>query len=74
MKVIFNSEGLPYDFGDRVDNYVGENTIAEVSDDIEMWRVSYDYDTTSVVIRYEGMSNEDAHAQKIADEEAADAE
>lgn len=45
----------------------------EVDEDIATWRISYDVENEAVVVKYDGMSNDEAIAQFEADVEAANA-
>jgi hypothetical protein len=51
----------------------GNGIKAEVPEGIESWRLSLDLDTNTVVVAYEGMTEEDAHAQKLIDDLAVQA-
>ena len=41
--------------------------MADVPDGIESWRLSYNTATKAVVVRYEGLSEEDAVAKQLSD-------
>lgn len=45
----------------------------EVDEDIATWRISYDVENEAVVVKYDGMSNDDAIAQFETDVAAANA-
>jgi len=45
----------------------------EVDEDIATWRISYDVENEAIVVKYDGMSNDDAIAQYEADVAAANA-
>jgi len=51
----------------------GTGIKAEVPEGIESWRLSLDPDTNAVNVAYEGMTEEDAHAQKLIDDLAVQA-
>ena len=44
--------------------------MADVPDGIETWRLSYNTATKAVVVRYEGLSEEDAVAKQLSDGKA----
>ena len=71
MIYYFNNAGEPY----TSHVITGDESVAqgmaiksEVPEDIESWRLSLDTDTNLVTVAYEGMSEEDAQAQKLIDE------
>ena len=73
MIYYFNNAGEPYTpFANTGDEAVaqGMGIKSEVPEDIESWRLSLDPDTNVVTVAYEGMSEEDAHVQKLIDEKA----
>ena len=78
MIYYFNNAGEPY----TPHAITGDEAVAqdmaiksEVPEDIESWRLSLDTDTNLVTVAYEGMTEEDAHAQKLIDEKViSDAE
>ena len=45
----------------------------EVDEDIATWRISYDVENEAVVVKYDGMSNDDAISQFETDVAAANA-
>ena len=58
-----------------IESYTVNDDMIEVSVDesIAEWRISYDVESEAVVVKYDGMSNEDAIAQYEADVAAANA-
>jgi len=69
----FNNDGEPVTplsvSGDELVSK-GIGIKADVPDGIEAWRLSYDTVAKKVVVRYEGLSEEDAVAKQLADGEA----
>ena len=67
MKLVFNNEGVLMATGaDAASAYSADEncTVADsVSGVLEMWRYSYDADTSSVVVRYADMTDAEALAQ-----------
>lgn len=52
-----NENGVP-DFPD---------SLTEVPDNIALWRLTYDHDTSTLTVLYDGMTDEQAEAQLDAD-------
>ncbi len=71
MLYYFTNAGEPYtSFEDTGDEAVTQNLAikADVPEGIESWRLSLNPETNAVSVAYEGMSEEDALAQKLIDE------
>ena len=70
MIYYFTNAGEPYtSFADTGDEAVAQSLAikSEVPEGLESWRLSLNLDTNAVTVAYEGMSEEDAIAQKIID-------
>jgi len=74
MLYYFNNAGEPYTpVAETGDEAVAQNLAikSEVPEGLEPWRLSLNLDTNAVIVAYEGMSEEDALAQRLIDEQAA---
>ena len=71
MKMVFSIYGNLIGTGDANASDYAKDENAVVLDSVdgvnELWRYSYDADTSSLVIKYEGMTDEEALAQLEAD-------
>ena len=71
MKMVFSIYGNLIGRGDTAASDYASDENAVVVDSVdgvdEIWRYSYDADTSSLVIKYEGMTDEEALAQLEAD-------
>jgi hypothetical protein len=67
MKLVFNNEGVLVATGADAASAYSADEICTVADSVsgvlEMWRYSYDADTSSVVVRYADMTDAEALAQ-----------